>query len=112
MSCWSLQDEPALIRNLLPVPSILAGIRAHYWETPGPDALTQAFAGGLTLQELRTLRRGLLEMVEVVMKASVDQNLGMHLDDVQVSFACRLIYTLPRGCREARSPMDVSLQIV
>ena len=70
------------------MPSILAGIRSHYWEAPGPDALSQAFAGGLALQELRTLRRGLLEMVEVVMKASVDQNLGMHLDDVQVSVAC------------------------
>lgn len=96
-----IQDEPALIKHLLPVPSILAGIRAHYWQSPGPESLKQAFAGGLSEQELRTLRHGLFEVMEVIMKASVVQNTGLHPDEVQVQIALSihlsLAYSLKLG---------------
>ena len=85
-----VQDEPALIRHLLPVPSILATIRAHYWETPGPDALKQAYAGDLSPQELHILRIGLLEVVKVIMKACAAQDIA---EDVQVCSASPLVVT-------------------
>lgn len=73
------------------MPSILATIRAHYWETPGPDALKQAYAGDLSPQKLHTLRSGLLEVVKVIMKASAAQdNIA---EDVQVCSACPLVVT-------------------
>lgn len=84
-----MQDEPALVKHLLSVPNTLAVIRAHYWVTPGSDALKQAYGGALTLEQLRTLRQGLLEVLEALVKGSVQistndgQVAGLHEDDVQ-----------------------------
>lgn len=80
-----MQNEPAFFRELLPIPHILAGVRAHFWETPSPDSLKQAYGGGLTLKELRGVRRGLLQVVLVFMQASASQQNSLGIDDVQVS---------------------------
>ncbi|KAL0021859.1 hypothetical protein WJX77_009077 [Trebouxia sp. C0004] len=82
------KNEPAFFRELLPIPHILAGVRAHFWETPSPDSLKQAYGGLLTLDELRGVRRGLLQVVLVFMQASAGQQNSLGIDDVQavVSF--------------------------
>ncbi len=79
------QNEPAFFRELLPIPHILAGVRAHFWETPSPDSLKQAYGGALTLDELRGVRRGLLQVVLVFMQATAAQQNSLGIDDVQVS---------------------------
>ncbi|DBA78126.1 TPA: hypothetical protein ACH3X2_008097 [Trebouxia sp. C0005] len=82
------KNEPTFFRELLPIPHILAGVRAHFWETPSLDSLKQAYGGGLTLDELRGVRRGLLQVVLVFMQASASQQNSLGIDDVQavVSF--------------------------
>ena len=80
-----IQNEPAYFNELLPIPNILSGIRAHYWESPLPDSLKQAQAGSLTLHELREVRRGLLEVVGVFLKAAATQQNALSSDDIQVS---------------------------
>ncbi len=80
-----MQNEPAFFRELLPIPHILAGVRAHFWETPSPDSLKQAYGGDLTLAELRGVRRGLLQVVLVFMQALAAQQNSLGIDDVQVS---------------------------
>ena len=79
-----MQNEPAYFSELLPVPNILSGIRAHYWESPLPDSLKQAQAGSLTLHELREVRRGLLEVVGVFLKAAATQQGALSTDSIQV----------------------------
>ena len=79
-----MQNEPAYFNELLPIPNILSGIRAHYWESPLPDSLKQAQAGALTLHELREVRRGLLEVVGVFLKAAATQQSALSSDDIQV----------------------------
>ncbi|KAL3153518.1 hypothetical protein ABBQ38_011849 [Trebouxia sp. C0009 RCD-2024] len=83
-----IQNEPAYFNELLPIPNILSGIRAHYWESPLPDSLKQAQAGSLTLHELREVRRGLLEVVGVFLKAAATQQNALSSEDIQalVSF--------------------------
>lgn len=80
-----MQNEPAYFNELLPIPTILSGIRAHYWESPLPDSLKQAQAGALTLHELREVRRGLLQVVGVFLKAVATQQNALCSDDIQVS---------------------------
>ena len=82
-----MQNEPAYFSELLPVPNILAGIRAHYWESPLPDSLKQAQAGSLTLHQLREVRRGLLEVVGVFLKAAATQQGALSSDSIQVSLS-------------------------
>ena len=82
-----LQNEPAFFSQLLPIPTILAGVRAHFWESHMPDALKQAYGGALTLEELRGLRQGLLKVVAVFLKASAEQQKTVSTEDVQVGFA-------------------------
>lgn len=80
-----IQNEPAYFNELLPIPNILSGIRAHYWESPLPDSLKQAQAGSLTLHELREVRRGLLEVVGVFLRAAATQQNALSSNDIQVS---------------------------
>ncbi|KAL3142038.1 hypothetical protein ABBQ32_004670 [Trebouxia sp. C0010 RCD-2024] len=82
------KNEPAYFNELLPIPNILSGIRAHYWESPLPDSLKQAQAGSLTLHELREVRRGLLEVVGVFLRAAATQQNALSSNDIQalVSF--------------------------
>ena len=53
-----------------------------------PDALKQAYSGALNLEQLRGLRRGLLKVVAVFLKATADQQKAVSIDDVQVQSAC------------------------
>lgn len=80
-----MQNEPVFFRQMLPIPQIMAGVRAHFWETPSPDSLKQAYGGALTLDELRGLRQGLMQVVLVFMTASASQQNSLAMDDVQVS---------------------------
>lgn len=82
-----MQNEPAYFNELLPISNILSGIRAHYWESPLPDSLKQAQAGSLTLHELREVRRGLLEVAGVFLKAAATQQGALSSDDIQVSLS-------------------------
>ena len=80
-----MQNEPVFFRQMLPIPHIMAGVRAHFWETPSPDSLKQAYGGALTLDELRGVRQGLMQVVLVFMTASASQQNSLGMDDVQVS---------------------------
>lgn len=87
---------------MLPISNILAGIRAHLWESPSPDSLKQAYGGALTLEELRGVRRGLLQVVAVFLKASAAQQNALSTDDVQVSSLfsrrCKMIADKSTAC--------------
>ena len=84
-----LQNEPALFKQLLPISSILSGIRAHFWESPAPESLKQAYGGALSVEELREVRRGLLDTVGVLLKAAATQQNAVSNDDVQVDLLTR-----------------------
>ena len=98
-----MQNEPAFFKELLPIPNILSGIRAHFWESPSPESLKQAYGGALPVEELREVRRGLLEIVGVFLKAAATQANALSSDDVQVgSFLNALLHACSqhgiKGC--------------
>lgn len=84
------QDQPGLVWRVVGVPRLLDAFRAHYFEVAAPpDSLRAAYGGKLTSEELRGIRRGLLDVVGLLLRAATLQasqggGPGFTAEEVQV----------------------------
>ena len=61
-----LQADPGKLRALISLPSLIDTIRLHYWTAEGPDAAERACCSCGTEEDVKLLRKGLLDIAALI----------------------------------------------
>ena len=71
------------------MPNLIDTVRLHYWTVEGPDTAERACCGGALPEDVRSLRKGLLEVTALIWRtpAAAQPSVDGQKVDMQVRWA-------------------------
>ncbi len=96
-----MQTDASKLRGLVSMPSLIDTIRLRYWTTEGPDTAEVACCGSASSEDIRALRKGLLEVAALIWRtplAAVPSLEGQKVDMQVRTVSKQLMWLWSSNC--------------